>query len=130
MHNLAEVEELCERVAIISRGQIRAIDTPQNLRRLNRQTERVHLTVRDITIDEARRALADENLHETELIAQNQTVTISFVRERDDKQLDQMLRIIHAAGGSVSDCESEQGTLLDVLESYEREADDERIKEI
>src|SRR5215475_2473168 len=30
-HNLAEVETLCERVAIISRGQIRAIDTPRNL---------------------------------------------------------------------------------------------------
>ncbi len=27
-HNLAEVEELCERVAIISRGRIRAVDAP------------------------------------------------------------------------------------------------------
>src|SRR5712691_12253205 len=31
-HNLAEVEELCDRVAIISKGAIRALDTPQNLR--------------------------------------------------------------------------------------------------
>ena len=28
-HNLAEVETLCQRVAIISRGRIRAIDTPE-----------------------------------------------------------------------------------------------------
>ena len=33
-HNLAEVETLCARVAIISRGRIRAIDTPRNLRDL------------------------------------------------------------------------------------------------
>src|SRR5918999_4734896 len=44
-HNLAEVEELCERVAIISRGRIRAIDTPQHLRALTSKSEQVHVTV-------------------------------------------------------------------------------------
>ncbi|HKU74931.1 MAG TPA: ABC transporter ATP-binding protein, partial [Pyrinomonadaceae bacterium] len=34
-HNLDEVETLCGRVAIISRGRIRAIDTPKNLRDLS-----------------------------------------------------------------------------------------------
>ena len=44
-HNLAEVETLCARVAIISRGRIRAIDTPRNLRDLTSGSEMVHITV-------------------------------------------------------------------------------------
>ncbi|HYE16272.1 MAG TPA: ABC transporter ATP-binding protein, partial [Pyrinomonadaceae bacterium] len=52
-HNLAEVEELCGRVAIISRGRIRAIDTPRHLRAAHAQEERVRLTVRGITAERA-----------------------------------------------------------------------------
>ena len=37
----AEVEELCDRVAIISKGEIRALDTPQNLRAMHTAEERV-----------------------------------------------------------------------------------------
>ena len=44
-HNLAEVETLCGRVAIISRGRIRAIDTPRNLRDLSSRSETVHITI-------------------------------------------------------------------------------------
>ena len=44
-HNLSEVETLCERVAIISRGRIRAIDTPNNLRALTSGSETVNITV-------------------------------------------------------------------------------------
>lgn len=43
-HNLAEVETLCGRVAIISRGIIRALDTPKNLRELTSGSEQVHVT--------------------------------------------------------------------------------------
>src|SRR2546421_9274738 len=48
-HTLAEVEQLCERGAVISRGRIRAIDTPQHLRSTHRQHERVRLALRGIT---------------------------------------------------------------------------------
>jgi len=50
-HNLSEVEELCDRVAIISNGEIRAVDTPQNLRRQTRQTQRVEITLTGISED-------------------------------------------------------------------------------
>ncbi|HSK74171.1 MAG TPA: ABC transporter ATP-binding protein, partial [Pyrinomonadaceae bacterium] len=42
-HNLAEVEELCQRVAIISNGEIRAVDTSENLRRKHKPTQTVKL---------------------------------------------------------------------------------------
>src|SRR5437763_5251067 len=47
-HNLVEIEELCARIAIISRGRICAVDTPQSLRATHKQTERVTLVVRGL----------------------------------------------------------------------------------
>src|ERR1051325_6497216 len=52
-HNLAEVEELCERVAVISRGRIRALDDPHTLRAAHRSRERVRLKLRGVTSESA-----------------------------------------------------------------------------
>jgi len=93
-HNLAEVETLCRRVAIISRGSIRAIDTPPNLRRLTSGSETVHITV-----------AGGEK--------------ISFARQHDDDLLDEKIRELQAQGKRIVDVETERATLLDVLERYE-----------
>jgi ABC-2 type transport system ATP-binding protein len=98
-HNLAEVETLCARVAIISRGHIRAIDTPRNLRDLTSGTEMVHITV-----------AGGEK--------------ISFARQHDDDLLDEKIRELQSAGKRIIDIETERATLLDVLETFE--AADER----
>ena len=98
-HNLAEVETLCARVAIISRGEIRAIDTPKNLRELGSGSEVVHITV----------ASGEK---------------ISFTRERNDDRLDERIRKLQNQGQRIIDIETERATLLDVLERYE--AADER----
>src|ERR687889_418274 len=50
-HNLAEVEELCERVSVISRRRIRAVDEPHSLRAAHRNRERVLLTLRGIDVE-------------------------------------------------------------------------------
>jgi len=93
-HNLAEVETLCERVAIISRGQIRAIDTPRNLRALTSESELVH-----ITLDEGEK--------------------ISFTRRHNDGLLDERIRELQRQGRHIIDVEIERATLLDVLEKFE-----------
>lgn len=93
-HNLAEVETLCARVAIISRGQIRAIDTPRNLRDLTSSSELVHIT------------LADGE-------------KISFTRQPNDDVLDEKIRELQHSGKRIVDIETERATLLDVLERYE-----------
>ena len=98
-HNLGEVETLCGRVAIISHGSIRAIDTPKNLRDLSSGSETVHITI----------ASGEK---------------ISFTREHKDNLLDQRLRELQSLGEHIIDIETERATLLDVLESYE--AADER----
>jgi ABC-2 type transport system ATP-binding protein len=100
-HNLAEVETLCERVAIISRGRIRAIDTPQHLRAVTSKSEQVHVTVSGLN-------------------GTNESERISFTRESGDNQLDEMLRDLQKRGGRILDVETERATLLDVLEQYEK----------
>lgn len=99
-HNLAEVETLCERVAIISRGRIRAIDTPQHLRSLTSKSEQVHVTVSGLN-------------------GTNESEKISFTRETGDNQLDERLRDIQSRGARIMDVEVEKGSLLDALELYE-----------
>jgi ABC-2 type transport system ATP-binding protein len=117
-HNLTEVEELCARVAVISRGRIRALDTPKNLRSMHRQTVRVELFVRGLTLEQARGALAPA-LGFAELKESNQALNVAFGREAGDDRLDAAVRALQEAGGLLVSIESERPTLLDVLESYE-----------
>lgn len=100
-HNLAEVETLCARVAIISRGSIRALDTPGNLRALTSGSELVHITVSGL-----------------------ETTKVSFTRQQNDNRLDETIRELQSRGARIVDIETERATLLDVLERYE--AADER----
>ena len=95
-HNLAEVETLCGRVAIISRGSIRALDTPKNLRALTSGSEVVHITVSGL-----------------------ETNKVSFTRQQNDDRLDETLRDLQSRGARIIDIETERATLLDVLERYE-----------
>jgi ABC-2 type transport system ATP-binding protein len=99
-HNLAEVETLCQRVAIISRGQIRAIDTSQQLRSLTLKSEVVHVTVAGLN-------------------GASESQKVSLTREADDNQLDDLLRDLQKRGGRILDVETDRGSLLDVLELYE-----------
>lgn len=119
-HNLAEIEELCQRVAIISRGQIRALDTPGHLRALHKSAERVRLDVRALSVEQARGALA-QALDEFELTGDGDTLGVQFMRAVDDDALDRTLRALQNAGGRIISCEAVRATLLDVLERYERE---------
>ena len=93
-HNLGEVETLCGRVAIISRGRIRAIGTPRNLRDLSSESETVHITL----------ASGEK---------------ISFTREHNDSLLDEKIKELQSRSERIVDIETQRATLLDVLERYE-----------
>jgi len=121
-HNLAEVEELCERVAVISRGRIRDVDAPAGLRAARRQRERVLITLRGL--DPARAGGLLHGLVEPfEVEARTGEVTVGFTREVGDPALDRVLRALQGAGAEVVACETERGTLFDVLETFERETE-------
>jgi ABC-2 type transport system ATP-binding protein len=122
-HNLAEVEELCTRVAVISRGRIRAIDTPVHLRAAHRQRERVRLVLRGADTERAADILRGlvEGLETSPHASET---AVAFTREVGDDALDTALRALADAGARVVSCESERGTLFDVLETFERETEE------
>jgi ABC-2 type transport system ATP-binding protein len=118
-HNLSEVEELCERIAIIGRGRIRALGTSKDLRATHRQTERVQLMVRGAQRETMERIL-ESKLDRVEITEKGQALLIAFTRESEDERLDLAVRAISEAGGQILSMDSERATLLEILESYEQ----------
>jgi ABC-2 type transport system ATP-binding protein len=119
-HNLSEVEELCDRVAVISRGRIRAVDTAASLRAAHRQRERVRLTLGGVGPGQAAAALRGA-VAGAETSTEGELTAAQFEREVGDGKLDAALRALAAAGAHVVSCETERGTLYDVLAKYEDE---------
>lgn len=116
-HNLSEIEELCQHVGIISNGEIKAIDTPPNLRRMHRQTQRVKIIVSGVSRDSlaplSKFALKDFQIEESDCHQ-----TISFTRSADDHTLGETVAELARYGAIILDIETINPTLLDVLESY------------
>jgi ABC-2 type transport system ATP-binding protein len=116
-HNLSEVEELCSRVAILSDGQIRALDTPKNLKAVEKPTERVHITMRGLGAAEVELLLAD--CDDLKLTVEGSEIIVSFTRLERDDQLDLVLGRLHDNGASILALDFERTTLLDVIKGYE-----------
>jgi ABC-2 type transport system ATP-binding protein len=121
-HNLAEVEELCDRVAIISRGEIRALDTPRNLKTTHTESEQIAIafTASDaMEVERALRAAFSIQSLTLERTTASDEWMLKFSRKSEDDTLDSALRVLQQSGCVIRGIESEQATLLDVLESYE-----------
>ena len=119
-HNLNEIEELCRRIAIISHGRIRELDSPDRIRTLHRPVERVRLVLNGISIEGAVNALAPR-LPEVEVSQDGPNTVVTFSREVGDDKLDRGLRAVLENGTRVVSCETQRASLLEVLEALERE---------
>jgi hypothetical protein len=105
-------------VAVIARGSIQALDTPEKLRALTSPSEAVHLKVYGLSSNVLARLLTSV-LENPEFTTEGEISGVSFTRHHEDSTLDQSIRIIHKHGGTILGMDSERATLLDVLESYE-----------
>ena len=117
-HNLAEVEELCSRVAIIANGEIRALDTPANLRRQTKQTQQVKISLTGISPNILQDKFSSR-LQNFSVVNSAENLSINFGRKLDDELLGETISFLTANGARIIDIETENPTLLDVLESYE-----------
>ena len=117
-HNLAEIEELCTRLAIISNGEIRAVDTPENLRRKNKTLQTVKIFLNKIDQNEIR-AIMDILLKNYSIESENDFQKLIFERETDDDLLGKTISALNKLGAKILDVETASATLLDVLESYD-----------
>lgn len=115
-HNLSEVEELCRRVAVISRGEIRDIDTPARLRGKHRQTQRVKITFANLPKIDFN---LPEKLEDVSLEKHADFSALAFTRGAEDELLGKTVSLLTEKGARVLDVVTEKPTLLDVLESYE-----------
>jgi ABC-2 type transport system ATP-binding protein len=128
-HNLAEVEELCDRIGIISKGCIQAVGTPRNLRTSHTANEQVSIIFRSDSpsdIENALRATFTDHFLTLAPGDQESTWRLSLSRSDGDDSLDRALRVVQRFGGVIRSVETESASLLDVLESYEQP---DRVKE-
>jgi len=122
-HNLAEVEELCDRVAVISKGEIRALDTPAKLRARHTEEEQVSIGFALLTIADAEHALSRSFSRDLFVLQAGERAdesVVKFKRAANDDLLNNVLRVLQESGAVIRGVESARPTLLDVLESYEQ----------
>src|SRR5712692_8748275 len=122
-HNLAEVEELCDRVAVISKGEIRALDTPAKLRAMHTEEEQVSIGFALLTIADAEHALSRSFSRDLFVLQAGERAdesVVKFKRAANDDLLNNVLRVLQESGAVIRGVESARPTLLDVLESYEQ----------
>lgn len=117
-HNLNEVEELCDRVAIISRGEIRAIETPENLRLFHKQTQTVKVNFTNLG-EEKLKPILSLFLTDFTIEQRKDFMELEFAREAADDLLGKTVSKLNKSGAKILDITTEKATLLDVLESYE-----------
>ena len=118
-HNLSEIEKLCRRVAIISKGEIRVIDTPSNLRARHKQTQSVKIILSGISETFVRENFAVD-LHQSSIETNSDaTLKLSFTRAPDDPVLGETIAFLTKHGARILEVETEKPTLLDALESYQ-----------
>lgn len=115
-HNLSEIEELCDRIAVISNGEIRASGTPENLRNSHKQTQKVKINLK-MNVEESFETL--NNLKDFEVEHHGEIMTLKFTRDADDENLGKTIAELSNKNAKILDVETEKATLLDVLESYE-----------
>jgi ABC-2 type transport system ATP-binding protein len=117
-HNLAEIEELCDRVAIISNGEIRAVDSTENLRRKNKTVQTVRIYLKNIEENNLRGMLSNF-LEDFSVKTEKDFLKLIFEREPDDELLGKTITQLDRNGATILDVETEKATLLDVLESFD-----------
>jgi ABC-2 type transport system ATP-binding protein len=122
-HNLAEVEELCDRVAIIGKGEIRSVDSPQNLRAMHTQNEQVSIAFSSVVAGDAEHALTQALSPQCFTLdrgSRKDEWVLKFSREAGDETLDSVLRVLQQSGAVIRGVEIERATLLDILKSLDQ----------
>ena len=103
-HNLSEVEELCDRVAVIAKGRIRALDTPKNLRSAHTESENVTVTFTSSYVAQVERALVQvfsSHSFNIEDSSGDGKYVLKFSRAVDDEKLDLVLRVLQGTGAVI-----------------------------
>lgn len=108
-HNMNEVEELCGRIAFLSKGQILRIDTTERITQLIPQQT---LTIRLRPETAATALLRLDTLPPVDLVTDS---SLRFVLDDAEQQLDAILRHLTQSGATILDVRLARPTLEDVF---------------
>ena len=106
-HYLLEAQEMCDRIAIIDKGNLVALDTTQKL--LERiQTKKINFMVKDIDVD---RSLSMNNIQ----FKINSKNHISATYEKNSLDFGEIINYLNQNNIKIEDISSEDGDLEDVF---------------
>ena len=106
-HYLLEAQEMCDRIAIIDKGNLVALDTTQKL--LERiQTKKINFTVKDVNIN---KSLLIKGI-KLKIISKN---LISATYEKGSLDLREMINYLNQNEIKIEDISTEEGDLEDVF---------------
>jgi ABC-2 type transport system ATP-binding protein len=108
-HNMNEVEELCGRIAFLSKGEILRIDTAARIKGL---IPHQVVAVRFLPGVDISTLLRVDGTPQAELVGDS---TFRFVLDDPERQLDPLLRRLTQAGGHIAEVQITRPTLEDVF---------------
>ena len=116
-HNLSEIETLCERIAVISKGEIKEVGTAKELR--SQYSE-----LQEVTIEFKSAVLLNfetlGELPENAVLDQSENeYSLKFSRRPDDDLLGKIVSQLNEKGAIISEIKTERASLLDILEKYQ-----------
>jgi ABC-2 type transport system ATP-binding protein len=108
-HNMNEVEELCGRIAFLSKGEILRIDTATRIRSL------IPHQVLEIRFQPGTDLSVFQQMNGTPHAEPTGNSTLRFVLDDPERQLDPLLRRLTQVGGHIADVQITRPTLEDVF---------------
>jgi len=110
-HYIPEAESLCDRIAVIVKGKIRVIDTPENIKAQVKETEILEIGLDRITEDLKNKLLLMEGIGKI-LIAENR---IRFHTKRLDQITPPVIKVLEEQGARIEMINTLSPTLEDAF---------------
>ena len=139
-HILSEVSQICNRVIIINKGKIIAIDTPENLENKVIQNNAVYVTVEDLEnkMDNVKEKL--NNVTDIELVSENDDKTKKYIikGKKDIDLRKEIFETLAKDGITIFEMKKADATLEDAfmklidnsIETISNENIEEKIEEV
>ena len=114
-HHLMEAEQMCDRVAMINKGKIRACGTLEELRKLIEREKMYVITVKNLS-DDAIKKLSDlEGVKCLESHRMHDLTSLELRLSGEGMLLQDVIEMIIGSGGRIHDCSSKELVLSDIF---------------
>ena len=106
-HYLEEAEKMCDRIGILNKGNLVALDTTQKL------LEKIQ--IKKISIKVNKRVNINENKFKTLKIVSSTNNEINLSYDKNELKIDQIIKLIEENGARIIDLSTDDGDLEDVF---------------